>query len=353
MEIEFDHIPENLYIGNINTNSKFPVCGFSKTAKHGYKPFPNEPSTGFTFATGSHEGAMIIDPRGFCFNISYSNLVQLLLKSTVVDGEIIGEYRWIWKNNQFIIEKESIVKTMDIIPEVDIMANVEFNGDLCKQYKLPSGEYGTYIGRCFSLVQYHWKQTLHSGDPKCVIGSEVRELFLKNAMMNRHTSVSSTAEHVFVIFNKGQIKYKSYKKFVSYGDKGYSEVITKDNIKDYYRTLMLTGYSAIFCQYFSYDMSKFYYNTGRRTKEVQVELSHAEINELIDIDPNIPIFAFDRSGKYYGTITADKSEWVHVPRNVSVYGLNMSDIILSIPGIEIHGKGKQVYLWDCFHQQEI
>lgn len=353
MEIEFDHIPKNLYISDFYHDTKFPLCSFSKTPKKDYKHFPNEPSTGFTFATGSYEGAMIIDPRGFSFNISYSTLVELLSSATVINGEIIGEYRWIWKNNKFIIEKEEIVKTMDIASEDAIMNDVEFNGDICKEYRLPNGEYGVYIGRCFNIKMYNWDSSRYTGKACIMIGDDAKNAFLEYSKLIRNSDVSNIAEHIFVVFTKNNIKYVKYKKFVSFGDKGFSDIITPDNVHEYRKTLILNSYSTEFIQYFLYDMSKYYYNlSSKRICNTIVELSKEDIDKIMDVNPKMAVYAYnDDLSSCCGTIQIDRGKWLHV-RSYDNFTPE-TNLKLCIPGIKIHGKKNQEFIWDCFHQQDL
>lgn len=73
--------------------------------------FDNIPTTGFKVKDygGSHKWSsrlpycQIVDPRGFEFQISYENLMFIILTDNVINGEIQGEYVFGWDNTTLIL----------------------------------------------------------------------------------------------------------------------------------------------------------------------------------------------------------------------------------------------------------
>lgn len=340
MEIKFDHIPKNMYIGNFMKNYAYPVCDFSKTKKDKYIPFPNTPASGFRFAPSSY-GTMLIDPRGFAFHLDGIRVFNLLSNSTVVNGELIGEYRWIWKNDNFTIEKEEIVKTMDMPDEDAVMDDIEFNGDMCKVYKLPNGQWGVYLGRCYNIYGHQYGRSSISNIQ--YIGDTAVEKMVEYGLCSKILDITKKPDHLFVVFRKnGIIEYKQFSRFISFGDDGYSDRITPNNIDDYRKSIFIGSYVTNYSYYFLYDMSKYYCSIARKYKSVMGIVPDEDVEH---IRKNYKSARFIVQNKTTGNKNAHD---ICAMTDDEIASLN-----ILAQNIIIEGKKKQMFSWVSYKNSSL
>ena len=128
----------------------------------GTKTYPNTPQQGFKvlFNVGGCKSGWNVrqtyfrvrDPRGFEFEISSSNFVNILQKETIVEGVLSGKYAYVWDGQDLRLIEET-----DPVYIEGVKNNTALNGEegnitkdniiLGQGYRLRDHENGYYIGR--------------------------------------------------------------------------------------------------------------------------------------------------------------------------------------------------------------
>lgn len=304
--ISFDYVPSKMYIGEFHNNSrKFPLCSFSKDPIKGYKPFSNEPVNGFTFCYGGSAGSYLIDPRGFCLIVSNIFLMKILSSGVIVNGEIIGRYQWVWKDNSFLIEKEDVVKEMNMSSEEDIMKNVEFSGEIGRKYVLPNGNIGIYIGRCYQITSKLYSRRSINNKISISYGDDVEDnIYFFNEGNYTSFDFSNDPSHIFVVEKEKEFEYVKFSYFTTYGSDGMYD----GNVSDLYKCVLPDRYFTRFSKYILYDKEKFYSNSKNRINRFVRKIDQNQLSHIESINQNFNLPCV-KDNKVIGAISADGKQF--------------------------------------------
>jgi len=187
----------------------------------GTKTYPNTPQQGFKvlFNVGGCKSGWNVrqtyfrvrDPRGFEFEISSGNFVNILQKETIVEGVLSGKYAYVWEGQDL-----NLIEDNDPVYIEGVKNNTALNDEnekvtkdnivLGQGYRLRDHENGYYIGR-LPWKTYRGDEHLNSDGKKI----PKTEYVIEEQLM-----------YTFVVEMEGYDK--NYKKKKMKGLAGYKEI---------------------------------------------------------------------------------------------------------------------------------
>ena len=188
----------------------------------GTKTYLNEPQQGFKvlFNVGGCKSGWnvrqtyfrVLDPRGFEFEISSNNFVNILQKETIIQGVLSGKYAYVWEGQNL-----ELIKDDDPVYIEGVKNNTALNNEnekvtkenivLGQGYRLRDHKNGYYIGR-LPWKTYRGEQQLNEFGKELPITEYVLEEQLMYTFVVNEKSLAGYKD-------MKNVKFKNPDKFIS------------------------------------------------------------------------------------------------------------------------------------------
>lgn len=182
--------------------------------------------SGFTFSfCGST--SYIIDPRGFAVLVIDYHLNQILNDATIINGELIGEYRWCFEDGSIKIIRSDIIESKGLVSEDELLEAKITSGIKGHLYSNGDGKRYEYLGRYYYFefsMSDRDRSSRRSLNTRCslddlmsnVITTSTTETCVSFSTYNKNVY----PVHVFREEGKNFDSVLTYKSFVCYDDFG-------------------------------------------------------------------------------------------------------------------------------------